>query len=80
MKGQPSEFTLGTGHVKFFYDKCGYLLKRYRALYAEGIRRGYNIQDFSGAWDGVPKSMMRDYTPTAEAIRLIEERIRERTK
>lgn len=80
MKGQPSEFTLGTGHVKFFYDKCGYLLKRYRALHAEGLERGYNIQDFSGAWDGVPELMMGDYTPTAQAIKLIEERIRERTK
>ena len=32
MKGQPDLFTLGTGHVKFFYDKCGYLLKRYEEL------------------------------------------------
>ena len=32
MKGQPVEFTLGTGHIKFFYDKLGYLLERYQQL------------------------------------------------
>ena len=27
LKDQPKDFTLGTGHVKFFYDKLGYLKK-----------------------------------------------------
>lgn len=37
----PLEYVLGTGHVKFFYDKGEYLAKRCKALYAELIKRGY---------------------------------------
>jgi deoxyribonuclease (pyrimidine dimer) len=42
MKGQPQEFTLGTGHVKFFYDKLLYLRKRYIQLYNRCKALGYN--------------------------------------
>ena len=39
-KSLPKEFTLNTGHVKFFYNKGKYLYKRYLALIAEmKIRR-----------------------------------------
>lgn len=37
----PLSYTLGTGHVKFFYDKGEYLAKRCNALYAELTSRGY---------------------------------------
>ena len=80
MKGQPDVFTLGTGHVKFLYDKCGYLLERYKKLYRECIKRGFNVTDYTEAWDNVPKSMMGNYTPTQHDIEIIEERIRERLK
>ena len=43
MKGQPDLFTLGTGHVKFFYDKCGYLLKRYEELYTEASPKKFPV-------------------------------------
>ena len=36
-------YTMGTGHVKFFYDKGLYLSKRCEQLYAELVRRGYNV-------------------------------------
>ena len=80
MKDQPSEFTLGKGHVKFFYDKCGYLLKRYCQLYAECRRRGFDITNFIDAWLGVPDDMMGHYEVTDEARELIVQRIKERTK
>lgn len=35
----PRRYTLGTGHVKFFYDKLGYLVKRQQALIDEMQRR-----------------------------------------
>lgn len=78
MKGQPELFTLGTGHVKFFYDKCGYLLRRYRELYEECKRRGFNVTNYIGAWDGIPSDMMKDYSPTQRDIDIITERINER--
>jgi deoxyribonuclease (pyrimidine dimer) len=34
LDGIPERFSLGTGHVRFFYNKLGYLLRRYRSLYA----------------------------------------------
>ena len=78
MDNQPSEFKLGTGHVKFFYDKCGYLLTRYKSLYLECVKRGFNVQDYSDAWLGVPIDMMNDYTVKPIDIKIIEERINER--
>lgn len=80
MKGQPKEFTLGTGHVKFFYDKLGYLKNRYISLYEECIARGYNVTDYSEAFDGLPLSMMKDYKPTDRDRLLLQERIAERLK
>ena len=75
MAGQPTEFKMGTGHVKFFYDKLLYLEKRYRALYDECIKRGYNVTNYLEAWQDVPPELYNDYTPTPEGIALIRERI-----
>lgn len=37
----PSEYTLGRGHVTFFYDKLGYLANRHSQLVKEMLRRGF---------------------------------------
>ena len=71
----PDVFTLGTGHVKFFYDKLLYLLNRYRSLRAEAISRGFNVQDYSTAWDGCPSHLMNDYNETDEDRNVIVKRI-----
>ena len=78
MDNQPKEFTLGTGHVKFFYDKLGYLKKRYINIYNECIRRDKNVTDFSEAWDGIDPKFMGDYSPTDRDRAIIRERIKER--
>lgn len=80
MIGQPDKFTLGKGHVKFFYDKLLYLKNRYELLYKECIRRNFNVTYFGSAWDHVPISMMNDYIPSNRDIRIIENRIREKLK
>lgn len=38
----PQQYTLGTGHVTFFYDKGAFLANRMKLLYTELIARGYN--------------------------------------
>lgn len=76
----PSEFKLGTGHVRFFYNKLGYLLKRYEAIRNECLNRGFNVEDYSSAWNGVPPTLMNDYTPTAHDTAIIKQRIKEKTK
>lgn len=37
----PNEYCLGEGHVKFFYDKCLFVLKRYVQLYK---RRKFSLK------------------------------------
>lgn len=78
MEGQPNKFVLGTGHVKFFYDKCQYLIKRYNKILEECIKRGYNVTCYREAWVGVPDNMLNDYKVTTEALGLIKQRIEER--
>ena len=75
MDGIPDTFKLGTGHVKFFYDKLLYLKNRYWKLYIECIKRGFKVQNYSSAWDNVPQELMNDYQPTYMDRKIIQERI-----
>lgn len=56
-------YTLGKGHVRFFYTRLAWLAGRQAALIAEMVRRGYNPQ-----WCG-------DWIPDADAMRANRERI-----
>ena len=78
MEGIPERFKLGTGHVKFFYNKLLYLKNRYVKLYEECIKRGFNVQNYINAWDNVPQELMNDYKVKANDIRIIRERINEK--
>ena len=79
MDGIPNKFKLGTGHVKFFYNKLLYLKNRYISLYNECIKRGFNVQNYIGAWDNIPQELMNDYKPTYTDRLIIQERIYDRT-
>jgi len=78
LKNMPDEFTLGTGHVKFFYDKLEYLYDRYISLREEALDRGFNVSDFSEAWDGVPEELMNNYIEKIRDREIIINRINER--
>jgi len=78
VKDIPEEFTLGKGHVEFFYNKLLYLHKRYQALYKECTARGYNMTYFGEAFNDLPAALYNNYKPTRAAILLIKERIKER--
>ena len=76
----PDNYTLGTGHVKFFYDKMLYLKKRHTELVEEMIRRGYkptytdtSIYDVGREWQGA-------YRPTKEAMTINRERLKQKNK
>lgn len=64
LKNVPEKFTLGTGHVSFFYNKIGYLKNRYKSLYEEAISRKLNVQDFSDSFEGISERFMNDYSET----------------
>jgi deoxyribonuclease (pyrimidine dimer) len=78
MHGQPEHFKLGTGHVKFFYDKIGYLAKRYEALYSECVKRGFKMTYFGDCFENIPPEYMGDYSPQPRDREIILERITER--
>ncbi len=81
LDNQPKEFTLGTGHVKFFYDKLLYLKNRNDELYKECLNRGINATDYSGTYLEAIKSFpefANDYMPTERDRMIIRERIEDR--
>lgn len=75
----PTAYKLGTGHVKFFYDKFLFLHKRHKELTNELLKRGYNLSHTdSNIFASVDKIWYNDYNPTDEAIKINRERIKER--
>lgn len=78
LKNQPKEFVLGTGHVKFFYDKLKYLKIRYDQIYLECVKRKFNIKNYSSAWEGISDEYMKDYSPTEKDVEIIRKRIKEK--
>jgi hypothetical protein len=81
LKEIPPQYTLGKGHVKYFYDKMLFLQNRFEQLVQEMLNRGYNpnFRD-SSIFIPLDKSFYNDYTPTMEAIEINRQRIKERTK
>lgn len=78
----PAEYTLGKGHVSFFYDKGLFLRMRYAAIRHELRRRGVQFNEHSeldpdGTFDTDPR-LRNHYTPTAFAVALNKARIQER--
>jgi deoxyribonuclease (pyrimidine dimer) len=78
IKNIPNEFSLNSGHVKFFYTRLGYLHRRYKAVHAECIKRGYNVEDYSQSWESVPVSCLGDYTPKPRDREIIINRLIEK--
>ena len=78
IKDIPKKFTLGTGHVKFFYNKVGFIQKRYNSLYNECVARGFNIESKHDSFEDIPNHLFKDWEPTEEANLLIRQRIKER--
>lgn len=76
-----SEYLLGPGHVKFFFDKMLFLEKRFISLVNEMINRGYSPK-FTDAsiFQNCDVSYYNDYHPTEQAIQINKFRIKERTK
>ena len=78
MNGIPNEFKLGTGHVKFFYDKLLYLKLRYERLYNECRKRGFNVQNYINAWNNIPEKLMGNYFPNSKDVEIVKQRINEK--
>ena len=78
IKDIPERFTLGKGHVKFFYNKLGYLYLRYALLYAECIRRGFKVTNKFSAFSSIQPHNCSEYFPSDRDRSLIIKRITEK--
>lgn len=80
MRKQPSDYTLGTGHLLHFYDKIGFIINRVHALNDEAIKRGWNITIIPDEelLAYIPKCWQQGYIPTAQAMAQSVARLKER--
>lgn len=62
----PEQYTLGTGHMKFFYDKGEFLAKQCQELYEACRARGFNVQHKEYKPHGF--SLNKPWEPTKRAI------------
>ena len=84
-KSIPKTFCLGTGHVRFFYNKLKYLHNRYKQIRDECYNRGYKVTDFEESFEDLSDNLSymflyKDYEPTKDDIEIIQQRINERLK
>lgn len=80
LNGIPTKFKLGTGHVKFFYNKLLYLHNRYTAIFEECVHRGFNINCYDECFHNVPPELYNNYSPTTADRLLLIERLQQRDK
>ena len=76
----PKEYVLGTGHMKFFYNKLGWLAARYADLHIEMRARGMNPSPIQALLLDLPEHLIQQWEPTKKAMKLNRERIAEREK
>lgn len=79
-KSIPSEYTLGTGHVTFFYPRLGFIADRYEQLCNEMTARGFKCNHIprSELLKDIDVRLHQSYNPTEEALKINRERIAER--
>lgn len=75
----PKKFCLGTGHIKFFLDKAAFTLFRYKQIYNECLKRGFNVINYSDNWNKILfEEYWNNYLPTDNERSLLIERISQR--
>jgi deoxyribonuclease (pyrimidine dimer) len=72
-------YTLGKGHVRFFYPRLKWLRKRYDALRKEMTRRGYKMSIYGNElYAGIDDAWWSDWRVTDEAIKINRARIKDK--
>ena len=54
----PKEFTLGTGHVLFFYPYGKYTYNRYLQLHFECLERGFLVGNYHQQWNNLKNTTL----------------------
>jgi len=76
----PTTYRMGTGHVRFFYDKALWLAGRLNDIADEMMRRGWNVDDdkLNAVFkriEELPSWSMNDWQPDEEAQAINRARI-----
>ena len=75
----PKQFTLGTGHVLFFYNKLKYIHLRFNALRDELLRRRFEVNmEYDSTKVIGNEHLYNDWAGTDEANELVIDRLYER--
>ena len=75
------QYTLGKGHVRFFYPRLGWLIGRLTTLRSEMASRGYHMTNYEGGLlNGIDETWLGNWRVTDEALEINRARIKERTK
>lgn len=77
----PTQYTLGPGHVRFFYPRLFYLDRRFHQLVLECRRRGFKIQhERLPSHTDLPAEWLQDWEPDHQALETNRARINERLR
>lgn len=77
----PPQYTMGRGHVMFFYNKLAWCHRRQQQLVEEMNRRGFTTNFEPSAlitWQSLKPDLWQDWVPTPEAMAINRARIKER--
>jgi len=77
----PERYTLGAGHVKFFYKRLTFCTQRFYQLRGEMLRRGYKVgYDTPPATGILERDWWGHWVPDGDAIAINRARIAERSR
>lgn len=78
----PDIYGFGTGHVRFFYTRLGFVTRRHRLLVREFWERGYapTFEHTLGLLLQLPADMRRLWEPSEQDIAVSRQRISERLR
>ena len=72
---------MGTGHVRFFYDKLLFLQKRHQALVKEAQKRGFKITLTEKiSLTSFPNQYCQDFIPSEQDLKISQQRILEKLR
>ena len=72
-------YTMWTGHVRFFYDKLLFLQKRHQELVKEALKRGFKITLTEKiSLNFFPEEYCHDFIPSEQDLKISQQRILEK--
>lgn len=74
----PSQYVLGTGHCKFFYDKGIFLFNRRLSIYRELLKRKFNVNWYEYTLHACGLNL--DWNPTSQDHIINLQRLDEKVK